>query len=246
MNNLYSNTINESEKLFLKKKTIFFFIVTALIPFVSALLLSKFQNSFGIGAIDSSNFMVTMLNLFTTLFLPLFIVMAAADEFSGEVSDRTMKLTLLRPISRFKVYLSKNLSIGVYILASLCIIFLSTTLSGFLFGSSLTVIFHNLKLCILAFFPAMGVGIIAAFIAQIFKSASGAIITLIFLFIGIKIIGIIIPVISFISLASYLNWHVLWLGNVGITKLLSIFIIMMSYYVIFFSAGFGLFDSKDI
>ena len=245
MSRLYGNIINESEKLFLKKKTIFFFIITAIIPFLSAILLSKFQNSFGIAAISPLGFMVTMLDLFTTLFLPLFIVMAAADEFSGEISDRTLKLTLLRPISRFKVYTSKIMSIGIYIIATLLIILISSTLSGLFLGNG-SMVFQNIKITIAAFFPAMGIALLSVFIAQIFKNASGAIITLIFVFIGLRILGFFIPIILRISLISYLNWHVLWLGNVGIGRLSNIFVIILSYYIIFFAAGFGIFDNKDI
>lgn len=245
MSRLYGSIINESEKLFIKKKTIFFFIITAVIPFLSAILLSKFQSNFGIGAINPSGFMVTMLDLFTTLFLPLFIVMAAADEFSGEISDRTLKLTLLKPISRFKVYLSKVISIGIYIIATLLIILVSSTLSGLFLGNG-SMLFQNIKITIAAFFPAMGIGLLAVFIAQIFKNASGAIITLIFLFIGLKVLGIFLPLIARISLISYLNWHVLWLGNVGMGRLTNIFVVILSYYIIFFAAGFGIFDSKDI
>ena len=94
---LTANVWNETIKLAYKKKTIFFLAVTLLLPILAGILLSRFQHGIGIGAIAAKDFPIVMLGLFTSIFLPLFVFMGAADVFSGEMGDRTMKNILTRP-----------------------------------------------------------------------------------------------------------------------------------------------------
>ncbi|SFJ20953.1 MULTISPECIES: ABC transporter permease [unclassified Bacillus (in: firmicutes)] len=70
-----------------------------------------------------------------TLFIPLLIMIVAIDIVSGERSDGTMKMLLTRPIRRWKILLSKYVTMVLFIsfillLASV----LSYVLSGIVFG----------------------------------------------------------------------------------------------------------------
>ncbi|SPF53253.1 putative membrane protein [Candidatus Desulfosporosinus infrequens] len=69
------------------------------------------------------------------LFLPLLIIMLAADMVSGESSSGTIKLLLVRNVPRWKILLSKYLTL--IILEVMVVIFafvLSALISGFFFG----------------------------------------------------------------------------------------------------------------
>ncbi len=69
------------------------------------------------------------------LFLPLLIIMLAADMVSGEASNGTIKLLLVRNVPRWKILLSKYLTL--VILEVLVVVFafvLSAIISGFFFG----------------------------------------------------------------------------------------------------------------
>jgi len=69
------------------------------------------------------------------LFLPLLIIMLAADMVSGESSSGTIKLLLVRNVPRWKILLSKYLTL--IILEVLVVFFafvLSAIISGFFFG----------------------------------------------------------------------------------------------------------------
>lgn len=69
------------------------------------------------------------------LFLPLLIIMFAADMVSGESSSGTIKLLLVRNVPRWKILLSKYLTL--IILEVIVVIFafvLSAVISGFFFG----------------------------------------------------------------------------------------------------------------
>ncbi|MDP4161057.1 MAG: ABC transporter permease [Bacillota bacterium] len=69
------------------------------------------------------------------LFLPLLIIMLAADMVSGESSSGTIKLLLVRNVPRWKILLSKYLTL---IILEIIVIFfsfaLSAIISGFFFG----------------------------------------------------------------------------------------------------------------
>ncbi|MDR3584740.1 MAG: ABC transporter permease [Desulfosporosinus sp.] len=69
------------------------------------------------------------------LFLPLLIIMLAADMVSGESSSGTIKLLLVRNVPRWKILLSKYLTL---IILEVMVVFfafvLSALISGFFFG----------------------------------------------------------------------------------------------------------------
>ncbi|WP_242221885.1 ABC transporter permease [Bacillus cereus group sp. BfR-BA-01380] len=70
-----------------------------------------------------------------TLFIPLLIMIVAIDIVSGERSDGTMKMLLTRPIRRWKILLSKYVTMVLFIsFILLLVLVLSYVLSGIVFG----------------------------------------------------------------------------------------------------------------
>jgi ABC-2 type transport system permease protein len=69
------------------------------------------------------------------LFLPLIVVILAADLVSSEYTNGTIKLLLTRPVPRWKILLSKYFALILSIsLVMLIIAFLSYLISGIIFG----------------------------------------------------------------------------------------------------------------
>ena len=69
------------------------------------------------------------------LFLPLLIIMLSADMVSGEASSGTIKLLLVRNVPRWKILLSKYLTLIILEILVVFIAFvLSAIISGFFFG----------------------------------------------------------------------------------------------------------------
>lgn len=69
------------------------------------------------------------------LFLPLLIIMLAADIVSGEASSGTIKLLLVRNVPRWKILLSKYLTLVILeVLVVFLAFVLSALISGFFFG----------------------------------------------------------------------------------------------------------------
>src|SRR5680860_799365 len=68
-------------------------------------------------------------------FLPLLIIMLAADIVSGESSSGTIKLLLVRNVPRWKILLSKYLTLVILEVIVVFLAFmLSAIISGFFFG----------------------------------------------------------------------------------------------------------------
>ncbi len=250
MNSLVANVKNETEKIFLHRKTTIFLIITALISIGAAASFSVLQNAIGIFAVTSSTFSVVILGLFTSILLPLFIFAEAADLFAGEAGDKTLKLSLTRPISRWNVFLSKNIAIAIYIGINLAVILLVSVLAGlFLQGSGnfATGLLQTMIAYLAALVPMISIGIAAAFIAQFFKSGSSALVACLFIYLVGKAVAFIYPGIGRMILFFYTDWHMMWLGStIGVGPLLNGLIIMIGYSMLFISIGFYLFDKTEI
>lgn len=144
MNSLYANFINETQKMFLKSKVVACFIISAIIPVGLALLIALLHNKVGVLAISTAGLPVFILGLFTSVLLPLFIFMWAADIFAGEVGEGSLKIVLVRPISRFNIYLSKIMALGMSTILLLATIFIFSLLSGlFLGGTARHLLLHK-------------------------------------------------------------------------------------------------------
>lgn len=250
MNALHASTFNEIQKLFLRKKTIALLAVTAAVPVLSAIAASLLKGGLGTYSVGSAGFPVMVLGFFTSFLLPLFICMAAVDLFSGELGDRTLKIALLKPVTRFKVFVSKILAVAVYIVVSLAVVFLSSLVSG-IFVSGGQEILKGLLKSILAYgvaiFPMILIGITAALIAQFFRSSSGALVVSILAYAASKIASVIAPKLSNVMITSYTDWHLLWIGNTVLTgKVFIVFMFILSYSIIFLTSGYYLFERREL
>ncbi|MEN6328373.1 MAG: ABC transporter permease subunit, partial [Syntrophomonas sp.] len=175
----------------------------------------------------------------------------ASDIFAGEIAERNLKIVLVRPITRFKVFVSKNMAIGCALIITLAIVFLFSSICSIFLGAAGREFFKGLAYAaeayIVAIVPMISLVAVVSFVAQFFKNSSGALTTSIILYIVLMLLPAVFPQAYTILLTSYTNWHVLWLGStVSSAKLIYAFLIMLSNCLIFFAAGFYLFDARDL
>lgn len=78
MDSLNANIINELQKLFAKKKTWILLVITGIICFLSAFFITSIQLKLVFISMSSVSFPLMVLSVFTNVFLPLFIFMAAS------------------------------------------------------------------------------------------------------------------------------------------------------------------------
>jgi ABC-2 type transport system permease protein len=246
---LYANIINEIQKIFVQRKAKGFLIFTLMTPIVIAGALNYAQKLLGFNILSETDFSFLLLDWFTSMILPLFIFMVASDLFVGEVSARTLKLTLVRPISRLKVYVSKLIAIGIFILIQLGVTWLSSIIVG-------SLVFHewSLRECFqvwvgyaLDFIPMFTLGVFAVLIGQFFSSTSGAFALCTVLFVIAKIAVIFFPSLNAFLFTSYTDWHSLWIENYTPgSNLIDITLVILSSLILFFSIGYYKFDIKEI
>jgi ABC-2 type transport system permease protein len=238
---------NELIKLYYKKKTVVFMAFSALLPIIAALLIGKLQGIIGIST-TNEGFAINVLDIFTLFVLPLFIFLLASDLFPGEISSHNMKLTLLRPVSRFKVFLAKTAALGLCIALTLAIIGIINIICGAVFTDIQMVggWFNIIKAYIAAFFSMFTIGIAAIFISQFFNRSSSALIFLIIVFAAAKLLPVFFHSATYFSLAAYTDWHLLWVGHaVSVKARLTSFMFLLSSAVLLFSLGYYIFDKKE-
>lgn len=246
---LYANTINETQKIFVQRKTKGFLVFTFIIPIVVAGALNYVQNKLGMNILSETDFSFLLLDWFTSMILPLFIFMVASDLFVGEVSAGTLKLTLVRPISRFKVHVSKILAMGISIIIQLAIMWLTSLAVGSLVfhGWSVRDFFQVWLGYALDFIPMFTLGVFAVLIGQFLTSTSGAFALCTVLFVIAKISVIFFPSLNAFLFTSYTDWHSLWIdSSAPESNLIDVTLVILSSMFLFFTIGYYRFDTKEV
>jgi ABC-2 type transport system permease protein len=249
MYSMYASWFNEMEKLWVRRRTKGFLLLTVLISAIFAFLLAILQNKTILSAGLGSDFPTLMLGLFTTIFLPLFVFMAAADMFPGEVASRTLKLILIRPIVRSKVFASKVAALAVYIAVHLCAIWFVSVIAGmFLSNDNIwSSLLESIKMYTAAFVPMLAFGLIAIFIAVGFNNSTSALGLNLFIYIAAKLLPLVFPTIAVWSIFSYTDWYTLWAGGgVSLGKLFNTFALLLSYSILAYTAAWVIFDRKRL
>jgi ABC-2 type transport system permease protein len=250
MNTLISNVHNELSIIFYYRKTWLFLTLTAIIPSILALTLSNTETS----VLSTSNFMIAMLWLFTTLILPYLIFMLSADLFTGEVAMGTIKLVLTRPISRWKVFCSKIIAMNCVIVVFILVLWGVTQLStGFLQSSwifneaSFNEAIQSLLIYLIASVPLFVLGIFSIWIAQFLRSVTGVLVLCMVIYTILKLIPFIVPSVGTFLFTTYTDWYTLWLGEtIPWGELISISITLLASGCLFFVGGLYRFENKDV
>ena len=249
MNVLKANIINELQKLFLKRKILVLFILVAAACFIPAFFITSIQTRLVYLSLSSMSFPLMVLSVFTNVFLPLFIFMAAAELFAGEVGSKSLKLVLLRPISRFKVFASKNIALSVYIIINLLVVFVVSILSCIVLNE--VAILQNISHITFAYFidiiPAIILAVFSTFLVQFFRTSSASLIACVLLYMVIRILSLFISSINNALFTSYLNWYSIWhISGAGSLRSINLLFMLLAYGIIFFTLGYYLFDKKEV
>lgn len=242
--------INEIEKMYKKKKMTIILIISVAVIAIGKLI-SVGMSNVGIGVFkESSVFPISVLSVLANTLLPLFTTLVAIDLFAGEFSHNTMKITLTRPISRFKLFSAKITAIAFFVLINLlAVMFLSTIVGLICNFSSITYIgvIRIVISYIVTLLPIMVLAMIVAFFSNIFKSSSAVFFLSIMLYVISYVMGTVFSPFSSLFITSMLGWHMHWVADtVLFAKIVREFLIMLGYGIIFFTAGYYLFDKRDL
>lgn len=241
--------INEIEKMYKKKKAIVVVILSLLVIVFGQLAIFGVRAGLGLRGAGGNEFPILVLSFFANLILPLFTALVAIDAFSGEFSHNTMKIALLRPITRVKLFTGKLFAISFFILVNLFVVMILSIIAGLIFDASTITfagIFKIFISYIATFLPSLVLALGIVLLANFFAGGASVFFFSILLFLAFKVLGVLFSQYSGVLLTSYLGWYNLWIAeNVAFTKILRQFLMMLGYGIVFFTVGFYLFDKKE-
>lgn len=244
MNTILSSSLNEGQKVFSKKGTKLFLVMAVIIP-----LLTKFivNNLFLTDWMElpGENITFTLLDVFVTILLPLFIFITSTDLFTGENERGT--LLPIRPISRMELFLSKVIAISFFSLVQLLLVWISTILSSALFDQTFNAgtIFSSLGAFVISWIPLMVITAFSVFLALLFHSSVLAISGMIVIYLLMVVVPYFLPNLLYLFPSSYLDWYMQWLGNVSIRWIIQTLTYLCSAFALFFTIGYYMFSRKE-
>lgn len=241
--------INEIEKLYKKKKVLVAVLLSLAVIVLGQLAIVGVRSGFGLRGAGSVEFPILVLSVVVNSILPLFTALIAIDSFSGEFSQNTMRITLTRPVSRFKIFSAKITSIILFILGALLLLLLFSLIAGFIFNtnsSTLDSLGRTVFSYLVSLFPMIVLALGIVLLANIFKSGIAVFFVSIILFLAFKALGIIFSQYSSLLLTTQLDWYNLFLVNsFPLGKIIRQFLIMLGSIMMLFTAGFYIFDKKE-
>ena len=244
MNIILANSCNELEKLLAKRVTKLFIVTAALLPFfIKVIVNNLFITDWMALPLENINFSV--LDLFISILLPLFIFIAATYLFTGEGEQGT--LFQVRPISRIELFLTKNFAICLIVGIQLLTVWLSIMVSSAILGQSfqLSMILTSLGAFLVSWVPLIVLTALAILLAQIVNSSIIAIASMIFLYLVMVFLPYVLPTIMYLLPTSYIDWYMQWHGNVSFLWIVQTVTYLCSSFALFFSTGYYIFNKKE-
>lgn len=230
-----------------RRKYIVFLIIEAVVCAIAVLIKSAVGKATdGVFTLSSVNASLTVMSLFLQILLPIVVMMAVCDLFATEYQDGTIKATLIRPVSRFKIYISKIFACLTVAAANIVVVVtFSNLLEAFVTGGV-----HGVGYAFAAYLidivPLFVVLLMAVLINQIGKSSTLAMFLCIIVYMVLWAVGVFIPHMSGLLFTGYMEWHKLWIGVIQpLSSILSKTGLLVGYGLIFFSAGYYLFLNRE-
>lgn len=250
MESFKATLINEIEKLYKKKKIIVAAIVSFIIIVIGQVAMTSLKSGFGIRAVGSMEFPILVLSVVVNSVIPLFVALVTIDCFLSEFSQKTIKITLTKPTTRFKLFTAKIVAITFFILTNLVFVMLFSIIAGIIFNANsfttigLIRIFISYAVTIL---PMIVLVLFIAILSNLLKSEVGAFFLSVILFIGLKVLEVVFSQYASILFTSLFGWYQLWIiDKISVLTIIRRLMFIISYGIIFFISGYYLFDKKEV
>jgi len=248
---LYAAYRNELNKLFWRKKYIAFLIIGvvlctlwAIIGTVASELISRHGGFF----INLTPTPMGALPFFLQFLIPLLIFMGATDLITAESAEHTMRAMIYRPVERWKLYSAKLLALVTYAAIYLACVFAISMILTQTIGRPLTPgeLFTAFVAYMITIPPLAVLTAFAALIALVGRSGTLTMFILVAVYLLMSVLPMVFPIFSELLFTSYLSWHRVWIGVMpGASRLVHMMALVVSYGVVFFTAGSLLFDRKE-
>lgn len=249
---------NELQKITKRKKFIVLLLIEVIfcvISGASSYLMGKASNQIFVTNFAFSALPLNMLGFFIQVYIPLIIIMNASDLFNTEMNDLTIKASFMRPISRFKIYFSKVLSLFTVGAIYLCVLLITTTLlkhaGRFLLSGSAYYgrgnIFRDFFVYAMDLIPLLIMVLFIAMMMQFFKSTTLAMLICIVIYVFLNLIALFQPNIGIMLFTSYMQWHKLFFGiSIPFTSMIEKIALLSGYFLIFSCIGYYIFERREL
>lgn len=240
------NAKSELYKLATKKKYIVITIIGALICILrlgGSVLISKVS---GGEVVIKSNLIMEMIGFSADILIPLIVFMAVTDLFASEIQEDTLKASLMRPLTRFKVMTSKSIAAFVLGCAALMAMFVICLIIQIISGNGLGAVPHTFAAYIIDMIPIMSLVAMAVLINMLSKSPTLAMLLCIVAYAVFKYMNYYVSPIGQMIFTAYSQWHRIWIGSsLPITALMSKTGILLGSVLILYTISYIIFDRKD-
>lgn len=247
MKALILSTKSELQKLLTRKKYLVITILGALICLLRLggnLLIAKVS---GGEVVIKSNLIMSMLGFVTDIIIPLIVFMAVTDLFASEVQEDTLKASLMRPLTRFKVMTSKSLAVFILSCAVMLVMFIACLVMQIVSGNSLSIVPQSLAAYLIDMIPIISLVAMALLINMISKSPTLAMLLCIVVYIFFKYLNLYVSPLGQMVFTAYTQWHKIWIGSLlPIGALMAKAGILFGSVLILYTLSYIMFDSKDL
>lgn len=240
------NTKSELSKLLNKKKYLVITILSALIGLLrlgGSMLIAKVSQG---ELVIKGNLTASMLSFVTDILVPLVVFMAVTDLFSSEMQEDTFKASLMRPLTRFKVMLSKCAGVWILSCAVMLVMFVVCFIMQLASGNGLGGTWHMLLAYLIDMIPVIALIGMALLINMISKSPTLAMLLCIVVYIFFKYLNLYVSPYGQMIFTAYSQWHKIWLGStLPIGALTSKLGILFGSVLILYTTSYIILDKKD-
>jgi ABC-2 type transport system permease protein len=270
---------NEIYKIFKQKKLYIFAAVIAaltILQYVSYLVTHQIAEKnpdikAAFANMNGQTMPLTMLGGLSTI-LVIFITILLSDIMTDEYKTGTLKLSLIRPVSRIKLLISKMFSV----LIGSAVLLLFTMIISYIFGviffgwgdkfvfqgikyslngdmSNYTVtygVFKGILFTLFSYFialvPYMAFGMVALFFATIFSNMGATIGTMLGIWVVLDIVRSALKAARPYVINTYFTYYMDFANNINWGNVLAEFGVILAYGIVFFAASAIIFRKKDI
>ncbi len=239
--------LNELFKISKKKKIMVAAILSIAAILIGGLIVSSVNNFIGINLTGKSEFSIMVLSVLCYTLIPLFTMFVCVDMFTGELADHTIKQTLTRPVSRLKIFSAKTLAAATFILANLLFVMIVSILVSFVIGATSLSLWKVLLAYIAEFFPLMVFALLVIFISNIMHGTPSAFLISLVLYLAFLAFSAVFGDYDSFFFTSLFDWYTLFLGSyINFYKIFRVLLILIGCGMMFFAAGYYLYDRRDV
>ncbi len=247
MNKFKCAYINELVKTSKKKKMTAAMILSFVIIALGAVIICTLSSFMGMNLTGRSEFSLVVLPVMVNAVVPLFVTFAAIDMFCGEYSASTIKITLLTPVSRVKIYLAKLAALLTFAGAMLAFSMAVSFFMSVIIGHTEFAVIKIFVSYAVSMFPILVVVTLATFLANVAKGSGSAFMLCLLVYAAVKICELLYPDLAGFFFTSGMNIYVLINAPlISLAKIIRLILIDAGLAVMLFSAGYYLFDKKEI